>query len=410
MLIEYLKLENILSFGPDPVELELKPLNVLIGPNGAGKSNLMEIIDLLRCAPSDISPPISKGGGVSQWIWQGKPEASSAKVEVIANPTGEQALRYVLEFAEIAQGFKILGERLEDNTADGESPHPFFGRQEGSAELYKKITRLNVFSNLGPSSNREPSTDSTVQCTDELKAEPFSIDRRKSVLEEIRYPQEHPELANLAEGIGRIKLYREWAFGRAAPLRQPQQADLRNDVLSVDGRNLGLVLNRLRKMPESKRKILGALRHLYDGITDYETIVEGGTLQIFVEEGNVSIPAVRLSDGTLRYLCLLAILCDPNPPPLVCIEEPELGLHPDILSGLTDLMREASERCQLVVTTHSDTIVDALTNTPESIVVCEKEDGQTRLKRLSKTDMGHWLEKYRLGELWSSGEIGGNRW
>ena len=117
-----------------------------------------------------------------------------------------------------------------------------------------------------------------------------------------------------------------------------------------------------------------------------------------------------MSDGTLRYLCLLAILCHPNPPPLVCLEEPELGLHPDILPKLADLLREASERCQLIVTTHSDTLVDALTDTPESVVICEKESGQTRMKRLDKEELSHWLEKYRLGELWSSGEIGGNRW
>ena len=64
----------------------------------------------------------------------------------------------------------------------------------------------------------------------------------------------------------------------------------------------------------------------------------------------------------------------------------------------------------LIVTTHSDTLVDALTDTPECIVVCEKESGQTRLKRLNKNELSHWLEKYRLGELWTSGELGGTRW
>jgi len=95
---------------------------------------------------------------------------------------------------------------------------------------------------------------------------------------------------------------------------------------------------------------------------------------------------------------------------MICIEEPELGLHPDILPGLADLLREASERCQIIVTTHSDVLVDALTDTPESIVICEKEDGQTKLKRLNRDELSHWLEKYRLGELWISGELGGTRW
>lgn len=109
-------------------------------------------------------------------------------------------------------------------------------------------------------------------------------------------------------------------------------------------------------------------------------------------------------------MCLLAVLCHPTPPPLVCIEEPELGLHPDILPTLSDLLREASGRCQLVVTTHSDVLVDALTDTPDAVVVCEKHGGQTEMRRLDKADLAAWLERYSLGELWRKGELGGNRW
>ena len=126
--------------------------------------------------------------------------------------------------------------------------------------------------------------------------------------------------------------------------------------------------------------------------------------------GNRSVPATRLSDGALRYLCLLSILCHPKPPPLVCIDQPEIGLHPDVLPRLVDLMREASERCQLIVTTHSDVIVDALTDTAECVVVCEKQEGSTTLRRLDADELKDWLLCHRLGELWSAGQIGGNRW
>ena len=140
-----------------------------------------------------------------------------------------------------------------------------------------------------------------------------------------------------------------------------------------------MVLNRLDGDPKAKSRLLATLRKLYRGIDDYHVRVQAGSVQVFLKEGAFTIPATRLSDGTLRYLSLLAILCDPSPPPLICIEEPELGLHPDIMPGLADLLREVSERCQLIVTTHSDTLVDALTDTPESVVICEKEDGQTKL-------------------------------
>jgi predicted ATPase len=171
-----------------------------------------------------------------------------------------------------------------------------------------------------------------------------------------------------------------------------------------------LVLNRLRRDPAVKARVLTALKALYEGIEDYDVQIEGGTVQVFLQESGVTIPATRLSDGTLRYLSLLAILCHPDPPPLVCIEEPELGLHPDILPTLAALMREASENCQLIVTTHSDVLVDAMTDTPESVLVCEKHDGATQFRRLSADGLKPWLERYRLGELWTRGEIGGTRW
>ncbi|MBN1984145.1 MAG: AAA family ATPase, partial [Chitinivibrionales bacterium] len=162
--------------------------------------------------------------------------------------------------------------------------------------------------------------------------------------------------------------------------------------------------------PQAKARVIEYLRTIYDGIDDFDTIVEGGTVQVFLQENSRSIPATRLSDGTLRYLCLLSILCHPAPPPLICIEEPELGMHPDILPSLAHLLIEASEKTQLIVTTHSDILVDALTQTPESIVVCEKPDSSSTLRRLDPKALKPWLEKYRLGELWTRGEIGGNRW
>ncbi len=169
--------------------------------------------------------------------------------------------------------------------------------------------------------------------------------------------------------MGHIRLYREWAFGRHAPPRIPQRADLPNNFLSKDGKNLGLVLSRLKLKPKAKAQILESSRQLYEGISDFDVIIEGGTVQVFLHEGDIVVPATGLSDGALRYLCLLSILCHPTPPPLVCIEEPELGLHPDILPTLSELLREASERCQITVTTHSAVLVDSLTGNPEYMVV-----------------------------------------
>jgi predicted ATPase len=85
-------------------------------------------------------------------------------------------------------------------------------------------------------------------------------------------------------------------------------------------------------------------------------------------------------------------------------------LHPDILPKLADLLVAASERTQLIVTTHSDILVDAMTERPEVVVVCEKNEGATQMRRLKQDELAVWLEKYRLGTLWTQGKIGGTRW
>jgi predicted ATPase len=396
MFIHRIKLENVLSFGPEAQELELRPLNVLIGPNGSGKSNLIEVIGLLRAAPNDIMAPIREGGGGDNWIWRGEPKMKEARVEVVVERSflrsDKKSLRYSLKLGSFLFGVPSLREEIGEVEETEQ-------RNDGS-ELYVKRSSSGVtLTYLDESGKRG-----------QRELDPTDIKPNQSILSQLKDPAQYPELTFLGMDFAGMRLYREWSFGRNTPPRLPQKADLPNYSLAEDAQNLGMVLNRLEGDSVAKKKFLTALRMLYHGIDDYFVQVEAGSVQVFLKEGNVPIPATRLSDGTLRYLCLLAILCNPALPNLVCIEEPELGLHPDILPSLADLLREASERCQLIVTTHSDTLVDALTETPESIVICEKENGQTKLKRLEKDELSHWLEKYRLGELWTSGELGGTRW
>ena len=236
------------------------------------------------------------------------------------------------------------------------------------------------------------------------------IEPNQSILSQRKDPDQYPELTYLGNTFAKIRLYREWSFGRFTVPRLPQKADIPNDLLEPDGSNLGLVLNRLRREPEVKQRLLAALRDLYDGIDDYDVNIDGGTVQVFLQEGRYTVPATRLSDGTLRYLYLLAILCHPNPPPLIGIEEPELGLHPDVLPTVATLLKEASKRTQIIVTTHSDVLVDAMTDCPEAVLVSQRSEQGTTLTRLDAQQLQPWLQKYRLGKLWTRGDIGGTRW
>ena len=400
MFIHRIKLKNILSFGPEEQELDLRPLNVLIGPNGSGKSNFIEVMGFLQAVPGNLPGMIRESGGFADWVWHGEPKAPSAEVEVVVvGQDVREPLRYRLALASRRNDpydLRVIEERLQDERNQPGTDPVFYIGSDGKHVI---VTH---------SDPREVAGQVTALAEDLNLAEHLNF--QQPVLSQLKDPNRYPELTYMATELARIALYRQWSFGRHAPVRLPQKPDLPNNFLVEDLQNLGLVLNRLMRDYEVKQRLLKALRDLYEGVSDFHVNIEYGSVQVFLQEGKVMVSATRLSDGTLRYLCLLVILCDPSPPPLVCIEEPELGLHPDILPGLADLLREASERCQLIVTTHSDVLVDALTDTPESIVVCEKHEGQTTLKRLDKDDLARWLEKYRLGELWTSGEVGGNRW
>ena len=180
-------------------------------------------------------------------------------------------------------------------------------------------------------------------------------------------------------------------------------------MLLDGGDNLALVLSGIKG--DTRRKFLNAFRDVYDGVIDYRCRVDGGHVSLFIEEqGDREIAASRLSDGTLRYLSLLAILLDPKPPLLVAIEEPDLGLHPDLIPTVAELLVDASRRTQLIVTTHSRALVDSLSDLPSSVVVCEQEDGESRFERVDGDRLKVWLDEFSLGKVWSMGELGGNRW
>ena len=106
-------------------------------------------------------------------------------------------------------------------------------------------------------------------------------------------------------------------------------------------------------------------------------------------------------------MAIVALLLSPLPPPLICIEEPESGLHPDAVGLLADLLVDASSRTQIIATTHSDALVSALTEHAESVLVCEHRGG-TVMERVAPAKLKDWLDKFRLGEIWRIGELGGN--
>lgn len=402
MLIKHIKVSGLLSFGPKGIDLPMRKLNVLIGANGSGKSNLLEVINLFRAAPSplySIEGPIMDDGGIDEWEWKGYrnmgDEPPPAQIScVVSGIKKGYDVRHDLEFYSSNHRLSLASESIEmaNPPKAGAKAWWFYrmnmlGAQFHDFEMEKGDSRKGI-----------------------RRMSAAELNKSASILAQVRDPSRYKVFGHLQENYRRIHLYRNWSFGPLAAMRRPSRPNDRNDGLNWSAENLGTVV---AKMPgRVQKKMLESLQLLYADIKEVHVRpVAGGNLQLSIEEtGGVEIPACRLSDGTLRYLSLLVILLNPEPPPLIAIEEPELGLHPDVIPQIAKLLKEASERTQLIITTHSRQLIDALGDDPESVIVCEKHDGESVFERLDGKRMNVWLEKYSLGDLWSKGEIGGNRW
>lgn len=389
-MIIQLHLQKFLSFGPDSKPIDFHDLNVIIGPNGSGKSNLLEAIAVLRTLPNKVNAAFARGGGFSQFVWKGKDvNFFQFTVQVALENTVETLkLRHFIEFQNVGQG-TVRQEIIEEDFHGSKSSLYNFtnhktkgiGTQRGKGGL---VTQYHTFENDPEYWN-------------------------ESALREIRDFQEYPEITSLGRAYEAIRLYREFNFASTSPVRQFQPADLPSDFLSENASNLALVLNDLQQRAASRQKIRDYLQKFNPQFENVNVKVGGGMAQLSLEEKkmNDNISAIRLSDGTLQWLCLLAILCHPKPPKLICIEEPETGLHPDAMTLLARLLKDASQRTQIIVTTHSEALVAALSDVPETVLVCERDENGTQMRRLDAPQLEKWLEKYTLGDLWRMGEIGG---
>lgn len=354
MHIAELEVTGLYSFGDKPNTIELnKGLNVLIGANGSGKSNLLQVFRLLkRYGENGLA-----GGVCEDSIWCGN------------TPVGEVSVRTKVVHGSLAVDHVV---------------YPVGGL---------RVTEMH--------------TDADSMCV--------GIGERPAV----------SCSSSLSEMYRKIKVYDNWQLGRDSLVRLPQAYPIHDspgsdECLSEDMLNLGFVLGRFfmrgdlgtREMYKSRVKSL--LREYSSSLEEVwceVAIAEERVRVLFKEKGVIGLNALRplaqASSGDLKFLCLLTILLHPNPPPVICIEEPDAGLHPDAVVILYDLLKEASARTQVVITTNSPEMLDEFEDTPEAVLVCEKEEGVSKINRLHSTELSIWLTKYSLGTLWAHGFIGG---
>jgi predicted ATPase len=308
----------------------------------------------------------------------------------------EKPLFYSVTLREREGAFEVVSERFEELDRWGNDPIevPWFERDGWTGHVHSKTISLDSperFPNLPPSRSVLSMLGGSANISGNL-----------------------PRLEGFAEQVEILAFYRDWVFGSNSAIRDIQAAGLDSYKLAADLSNLAQVLKAWRDRGNQTvfDRLIEMLRKFYEPVKDVDTELLGTHLRLMIKEDglNSRTPASRLSDGTLRWLTLLIILLDPAPPPVICIDEPELGLHPDIIPTLADLLRDASTRTQLILTTHSQSLVECFSDDPESVCVCEKADGATEIKRLEADRLKVWLSDYSLGQLWASGQIGGNRW
>lgn len=384
MFIAKLTPQGFLSFAPDFPGIELGALNLLIGPNGSGKSNLLEVLAAYRNMPKGRILPSIPGGTVADWFWRGREEKEFFLSIHFSKFISESSdFHHLIGAVKIGQSYHVDNERLfkKTNSTD-ENWEVLILRDEDAVYIINQP---------------EEKLTKSININDE---------KDKSVL---FFTKNVAPLYGIPYFLSNIRIYSDWSIGRNAPIRKPQAADAEADFLAEDFSNFGVVLNLIKDYPDARRNLVKYLKFLHPGIVDFDVRVVAGFVQIIIEEERLGrIPATRLSDGTLRYLALLTILCHPKPPPLVALEEPELGLHPDVVMRLGGLLREASERTQLVVTTHSELLIDTFSDNPGCVIACDKHDGGTVMNRLDGESLKKWLDDYSLGQLWAGGHFGAN--
>ena len=333
---------------------ELRPLNVLIGANGSGKSNFIDAIALLRTVVQGQLPRyVKQAGGADRILHFGSKATSKLEMRV--------------SFVEESAGCAI---ELHRDDSDG---------------LFVSVMAYHP---SGP-----------------LEGEPEQM----SWVEGGAYPLPPEHVRSLIEGL---QSYHFHDTGSSSPLKTT--ADVNdNRYLRPDGSNLPAFLFLLRRQHGGSytqiRRTIQLAAPFFDDFTLEPLALNEDKIRLEWRHSgsDAYFDASSLSDGTLRFIALTTLLLQPAPlrPSVVLLDEPELGLHPYAVTLLASMLKQASVESQIVVATQSPVLLDHFE--PSDVIVAERVNGATRLRRLDGEDLAVWLEDYSLGQLWEKNEIGG---
>jgi predicted ATPase len=353
------------------VRLALGPLNVVTGANGSGKSSLYRALRLLAdVAQGRIIQSLAAEGGLQSTLWAG-PETIARSVKrgehAVQGTVRRGRVSLKLGFAADDYGYAIDLGLPQNGSAFSRDPEI----KVESQWTGETLGRSNVFAaRNGPSVRVRDDAGEWRLVFQHLAA--FD-----SMMTHCADPRDALELLLLRERMRDWRFYDHFRTDREAPARRPQVGTY-TPVLASDGADLAAAVETIRE--------IGNEIELRDAIAD---AFPGGSIEIAEADGYFELEmrqhgllrplkTAELSDGTLRYLLLIAALLSPRPPSLMVLNEPETSLHPDLLPPLARLIAQASKRSQIVVVTHAAALVAPLADAPEARrIVLEKQFGET---------------------------------
>jgi len=357
------------------VRIALGRLNVVTGANGSGKSSLYRALKLLAdVAQGRIVQSLAAEGGLHSTLWAG-PESFARSVKRGEHPvqgtvrTKPIGLR--LGFASDDYGYAIdLG--LPTGSSSQFSRDPAIKVE--SQWTGETLGRSNEFAaRHGPAVRIRGETGEWRQVMQNLA--PFD-----SMMTHCSDPREAPELLLLRERMRDWRFYDHLRTDREAPARKPQIGTY-TPVLGNDGADLAAAVETIREIGDADG-LDSAIADAFPG-SRIEIANADGYFEVEMRQHGLLRPlkAAELSDGTLRYLLLVAALLSPRPPALMILNEPETSLHPDLLPPLARLIATASERSQVIVVSHAAKLLselDAASNVRQ--IVLEKQFGETLIQ------------------------------
>lgn len=354
------------------LRLGLGQLTVITGANGAGKSNLYRALRLLvDAAEGTLGRALAQEGGMPSAMWAG-PE----RPRHTAGGT-----RLSIGFADDETAYELrLGLPSIDPTQTLFSFDPEV-KEETIRVIGHPRARLLERRNLSVMLRDEEGRPQTFGA---------QLDLGESVLSQLAEPHRYPVLSRLRERLRRWRFYHQIRTDADSPVRSVQ-IGTRTPVLAHDGHDLAPALQTILENGND-RALEAAVAEAFEGAR-LQISSDDARFRMALETPGLSRPldASELSDGTLRYLALLAALRSPRPPELFVFNEPETSLHPRVLPALARQIIAAADQSQVIVVSHAAPLVDAIAASPKATrIELVKEDGQTVIENQGKLDMPAW--------------------